>query len=240
MPVDVSNLPTLQLGDIEDESSAMLRARGVAYIREFARISGAQTVLKKNIATVVLAIRKKHDDWLGRTQPYRQEVAEMYREANIPPDSMDNIQASVRYHIGNQLREVLPDDELRALELKSDGPLARSQNQRSTNAALLSASKLSAEASAPVSKGMQKTKPKSGKSSKVSERVPEQGSDIKATADHLRLSHAARQLVEQLSPDVIADHMTDGQRAKLDEELAAIQEAVAKLRRRTRKRRSDD
>ncbi|MFF1625576.1 hypothetical protein [Streptomyces sp. NPDC058272] len=236
MRVDVANLPTLQLEDIENESPKMLHARGVAYVREFDRIAGAQTVLKKNIAMVVLAIRKRHNDWLGRTHEYRQEVAEMYRQANIPPDSLDAVQASVRYHVGNLLRQYLTPRELQALELLDTSPVERQQDRRSVNAALLTATKLSAQASAPVSKGVTKAKGKSADA--TSDRVPEQGSAIKATADHLRLALAARQLVEQLDTAVVDGHMTDGQRAKLDEDLAAVQAAVAKLRRHTRKRSS--
>jgi hypothetical protein len=41
--------------------------------------------------------------------------------------------------------------------------------------------------------------------------------------------------VGQIDTSVVDTHMTDGQRAKLDEELAALQKAVTRLRRHTKK-----
>lgn len=241
--VDLANLPVLQLEDIENESLPMLRARGAAYAREHAKIDGAQTVLLKNLATVVLAIRKKHDDWEGMSRAYRMEVAEMYRQAGIPASNVSGTQAAVRYHVGNLVRRYLTPREMKSLSIADTTPLERQQDRRAADSQLLSALKLSVEASAPVSTSVTKpTKTKTTKAAKSaeSERVPEQGSAIKATADHLRLTHAARQLVEQLDGDIIRDHMTEGQRAKLDEDLAAMQDIITALRRRTRKRRSED
>ncbi|MET9126911.1 hypothetical protein [Streptomyces sp. NPDC004528] len=244
MRVDLTALPVLQLEDIDTESVTMLRARGAAYAKAHAQIEGAQTVLLKNLAMVILAIRKKHDDWDGKSYEYRQDVAEMYRQAGIPKDSMSSLQSAVRYHVGNAVRRYLTPREMKRLAIADTTPLERQQDRRASDSLLLSALKVSAAASAPVSKGMAKTKTmKPAKGTKAapdpSERVPEQGSDIKATADHLRLTHAARQLVEQLDADVIRDHMTEGQRAKLDEDLAAMQEIISALRRRTRSRRSE-
>ncbi|KUF18856.1 hypothetical protein AT728_07430 [Streptomyces silvensis] len=56
------------------------------------------------------------------------------------------------------------------------------------------------------------------------------GRELKATADSLRLAHAAQELVSQLSDDSIGD-MTDGQRSKLDEELKTLESRVRQLRR---------
>ncbi|MFF3312477.1 hypothetical protein [Streptomyces sp. NPDC002952] len=237
--VDVDDLPTLAIGDIDRESVFQLRARGAAYAREYHRIHGGQTVLLKNLATVIWALRLKHDDPKGSTHEYRQEVAEMYRQANIPPDSLSGIQAAVRWHVGNLVRQELPEKEIKALGLLNTSPTERQQDRRAVNSALLTASKVSAEASAPVSKVVKNSKSKGKAGDEPPERVPEQGSAVKATADHLRLVTAARSLVEQLDVDVISTHMTSGQRERMDDELAIIQEAVAKLRRRTRKRRSD-
>lgn len=233
--VDADSLPVLQLEDIDHESDVQLRARGVAYTREYHRIEGAQTVLLKNIATVILAFRKRHDDWLGRSYEYRQEVAEMYRATGIPAESLEKVQASVRYHVGNLLRRQLTPRELKALELLDTSPMERTQDRRAVNAAILTASRLSSEAA--VVQGSAKGKLSTKEPSATpAERIPEQGSAIKATADHLRLTTAARQLVDQLNADVIKEHMTEGQRSKMDDELAAMQAEIARLRRLTRKR----
>lgn len=235
-PVDVDNLPSLQLDSVKNESTAALQARGASYAREYARIEHAPTILLKNIATVVVAMRQQHDDWLGRKQEYRDDVAEMYRMANIPPDSKDRIQSAVRWHIGNLLRDVLPAQELEALVLNAKSPLKRLQDRRALDSAVLATAKASTAVAASTPK---KTKTAKSKVEDPEPRVPEQGDGIKATADHLRLAKVGANVFRQLDLAVIDEHMTDGQRAKLDDELAELQTLIAKLRRHTRKRRSD-
>lgn len=236
-PVDVEHLPELQLDDIQDEATELLQARGAAYAREYARIEGKATVLLQNVATVTVALRSKHDDWLGRTHEYRQDVAEMYRLANIPSDSQSRIQSAVRWHVGNVLRRVLTPRELKVLELKDTSPAERQQDRRATNAVLLRTVTATAEleSSAPA----RQRGPK-GKGVVDASRVPEQGGHpVKATADHIRLASTGLAVFRQLDTGVIDEHMTDGQRAKLDQELEALQKLVAKLRRHTKKRRSE-
>lgn len=232
-PVDVSNLPTLQPTDIANETVEQLKARGAAYVTEYVRIEKAPTILLRNIAAVVVALRLRHDDPLGRTQAYRDEAADMYRLANIPADSKESTQAAVRWHIGAVLRDVLPSEELKALSLKTTKPVERQATRRALNAALVK----SATASAAVEESTPK-RPSKAKSDDDS-RVPEQaGHDVRATADHLRLAKAGVSVFQQLDVSVIDEHMTDGQRAKLDDELAELQKLIAKLRRHTKKRSS--
>ncbi|MEU1037684.1 hypothetical protein [Streptomyces sp. NPDC005907] len=235
--VDVAGLQTLELDAIEKESPATLIARGAAYVREYVAIEDKPTILAMNIATVLLALRKKHGDWLGRSYEYRQDVNEVYRQANIPPDRLTRTQATVRYHVGNLLRRHLTPRELQKLELIDASPLERQQDRHSASRAIVRAVKATAEvtASTPAPKA------KTAKGAKE-ETVPEQGggvgTGVKATADHLRLAKVVGNVLEQLSPNVIKEHMTDGQRAKLDEELADLQKKITELRRLTKKPRS--
>ncbi|MFF3140399.1 hypothetical protein ACFVRU_01370 [Streptomyces sp. NPDC057927] len=237
-PVDVEGLPTLSLEDIQDETESQLVARGAAYAREYAAIEDKPTILAMNVATVLLALRKQHDDWLGRSHLYRQVASEVYRQSGVKGDRLTRLQATVRYHVGNGLRRQLTPRELSALELLDTSPLERQQDQRATNSALLAAVKVSA--AADVSTPSKSAKPaKKGTQAEVSERVPEQGGSagmvVRATADHLRLAQVAANIVGQIDTGVIDDHMTDGQRAKLDEELASLQKAITRLRRHTKK-----
>jgi hypothetical protein len=235
-PVDVEGLPTLRLEDIQDESEQQLVARGAAYAREYAAIEDKPTILAMNIATVLLALRRQHGDWLGRTYPYRQVASEVYRLSGVKGDRLTRLQATVRYHVGNGLRRQLTPRELNALELLDTSPLERQQDIRATNSALLAAVKVSA--AAEVSTPEKPSKP-AKKGAKAEERVPEQGGSagmvVRATADHLRLAHVAGNIVGQIDTSVVDTHMTDGQRAKLDEELAALQKAITRLRRHTKK-----
>jgi hypothetical protein len=233
--IDVAALPALDLADIEDESTETLIARGAAYAREHAKIEGKAEILAGNIATVLIALRKRHDDWLGRSTEYRKDASEVYLSANIrDKDQLTRLQNNVRYHVGNQLRRHLTPRELKALELRDASPIERMRDRRETNGAIIRATtaSLSAEASSPT-KGKGKTK--------TDEPAPDRspGIVVKATADHLRLATVARGLVTQMDTDVIASDMTDGQRAKLDEELAAVEREVRRLRRLLKKPRSE-
>ncbi|MFD5161033.1 hypothetical protein ACFWMJ_23640 [Streptomyces hawaiiensis] len=244
--VDVKNLQTLELDTIADESEPMLLARGAAYAREYAALEDKPTILAMNIAMVLLALRKRYDDWLGRSYPYRQKAAEVYELAGIKDkDQLTRLKGAVRYHVGNLLRDELGPDDLKALELADTSPLERQQERRATDSAILKAANVSAEVAASTPKKVSSTPATSKGKSKAAkeEAVPEQGggpgAGVKATADHIRLATVAAGLVGQLDTDVIDDHMTDGQRAKLDEQLAAIESAARKLRRYMNKRRSD-
>ncbi len=237
--VDTAKAQPLELEAIEDESTSALIARGSAYAREYAAIEHKPELLAKNIAVVLLALRKRHDDWLGRMGPYRADAAEVYSAAGITDrEQLKRLQANVRYHVGNMVRRYLTPRELKALELKDSTPLERQQDRRATDATILRATKVSAEVEASTLKTTQamKTLAKGGQA----EIAPTQkGAIVKATADHLRLAQAARGIVGQFSADVIDEHMTDGQRAKLDEELAEMEKRIRSLRRHLKSRRSE-
>jgi hypothetical protein len=234
--VNEVNAPALQLEEIENETEAALIARGSAYAREYAAIEDKPTIMAMNIATVLIAIRKQHDDWLGRSHDYRQRAAEVYTQANIPDETRRRLQGAVRYHIGNMLRRYLTPRELKSLELLDTSPLERQQDNRATNSVLLSAVRASVEVDASTPK--RAVEPAKGKPA-PKEKVPEQGGGagtaVKATADHLRLTQTAINIIGQLDDDVINEHMTDGQRTKLDDQLAEIERAARRLRRMLKK-----
>ncbi|MFE0326318.1 hypothetical protein ACFW08_05815 [Streptomyces sp. NPDC058960] len=240
MHVDVSSLPTLQLEDIEGEEESALIARGAAYAREYAAIENKPTILAMNLATVLLAIRKQHDDWLGRTHEYRQLASEVYRQANIQDKAqLTRLQATVRYHVGNLLRRQLTPRELKRLELLDTSPLERQQDQRATNRALLAATKASVDVAASSPRKAAKKAAADEQATLVPSQERGPGLVVKATADHLRLASVAVNLVGQLDVDVIDGDMTTGQRAKLDEELAVLERSVRKLRRHLKTARSE-
>lgn len=235
--VNSSTLTALELDQIEGESEATLVKRGAAYAREYAAIEDKHTILAMNIATVLIAIRKQHGDWLGRSNDYRQVAAEVYAQANIPDESRRRLQGAVRYHVGNQLRRYLTPRELKSLELLDTSPLERQQDNRATTSVLLSAVRASTEVEASTPK--RAIEPARGKAA-PKEKVPEQGTAVKATADHLRLAHVAANILGQLDAGVIDDHMTSGQRAKLDAELAEVERVTRRLRRMLKKPSSED
>ncbi|MBT2412650.1 hypothetical protein J7I94_19140 [Streptomyces sp. ISL-12] len=229
----------MELDDIRDESEDMLVTRGAAYAREWARIEQHPTLLLRNIATVIIALRKLYDDPTGTTWEYRQKVAELYRQAGIPSDSEGRIQANVRYHIGNALRRYYTPRELQRAGLLPESPLERGQDTRATAAAIVKATTVSRQAaqSSPAEEpAPEQTKKKTGrkpakgevKKETVEKRAP--GVRQKASADHLRLAEVAAGLVAQMSVEVIDRDMVDGQRARLDEQLARMEECIRSLR----------
>ncbi|GAA0641342.1 hypothetical protein GCM10009548_01920 [Streptomyces malaysiensis subsp. malaysiensis] len=222
--VDVDTPTALEVDDLVHEQEPALIARGAAYATEYARIRENAGILAKNLATVVVALRVRHDDMRGASGAYRKDVGEIY--AGLGEGDREKLQTAVRWHVGNILRRYLTPRELEKLDLKPTSPLERQQDSRAANAAIVAAGR--AELQAATSKKGRKPK---------DNELP--APTVRETADHLRMVHAATNIMNQLSPDVINHAMTDGQRAKLDEELETIQKAIAKLRRITRKARSE-
>jgi hypothetical protein len=83
------DLPTLDLAEVEHDTTEALVARGAAYVREYAAVEHKPTILLYNIATVLVALRGQHTtedgspDWRGRSGPYRVDAAEIYRPGRI-------------------------------------------------------------------------------------------------------------------------------------------------------------
>ncbi|UIW13442.1 hypothetical protein SEA_AMYEV_26 [Arthrobacter phage Amyev] len=69
-------------------------------------------------------------DWLGRTHAYRLWIREVMSGARVPGESVTSLQAAIRYHSGNMLRERLDDDTLADLGLKKSSPRERSVEKR--------------------------------------------------------------------------------------------------------------
>lgn len=69
-------------------------------------------------------------DWLGRTHAYRVWVRETMGLASIQADELTTIQAAIRYHVGNIVRERMDSDTLQGLGLRSSSPKQRSVEKR--------------------------------------------------------------------------------------------------------------
>jgi hypothetical protein len=81
--------------------------------------------------------REGEPDWLGRTYAYRTWVREVMSDAHVPSDTLTSLQASIRYHTGNILRERLDSDTLDDLGLQKSSPRERSVEKRLRDSALL-------------------------------------------------------------------------------------------------------
>ncbi|MEU1074307.1 MULTISPECIES: hypothetical protein [unclassified Streptomyces] len=242
-PPRLPDLPVLKLSTLEDESTEALVARGAALVREHAIVEGRGTALLRSCAVVLAALRLRcvnkdgDPDVTGTSHEYRELAREVYRRAGIGPDAQDRVQATVRYHVAKVIRENHSEDQLEAYGLIVASPVERQRERRQRDSAVLTMARHEAIAAAPApKKGKATAKAAADEAAAVN--LSATGAAQKATADHLRLGAGVLNILGQMSTDVIDNDMTDGQRAKLDEHLAAMQAAVTKLRRHTRKRRS--
>lgn len=74
--------------------------------------------------------REGEPDWLGRTGAYRAWVREVMSQAHIPADEITALQAAIRYHSGNVLRDVLDAETIDDLGLRKESPRERSVEKR--------------------------------------------------------------------------------------------------------------
>ncbi|MFF6928350.1 hypothetical protein [Streptomyces californicus] len=230
--VDVSldDLPTLQLEDIAEESESALVARGAAYAKEYAEIQGKATTLLKNIAVTQVALRVKYDDMAGRSGPYRAVISAMYDDLRMPEERVVQMQATIRYHVGNIIRRHMTPRELEAAGLRPETPIERQRDDRAAKALVIQAYRASAAVE-------ESTPPPSRSRKKAADAESDQpaGHVVKATADHLRLAEVALNMLGKFDRNVIKTHMTGGQRAKLDKELRDMERKIAGLRKLTQK-----
>jgi hypothetical protein len=122
-----------------------LQARAVESLRLYALGKGERTGHLRDVATAFVEARQHFftkdgdPDWLGRTYTYRTWVGDTMTLANIPREDVSSLQASIRYHTGNVLRDGRLDEETLAdLGLRSESPRERSLEKRSAHSATLS------------------------------------------------------------------------------------------------------
>lgn len=76
-------------------------------------------------------------DWQGRTHAYRVWVRETMGLANIQKDELTTVQAAIRYHVGNIMRDRMDADTLASIGLTSSSPRERSVAKRAKNSEVL-------------------------------------------------------------------------------------------------------
>ena len=98
--------------------------------------AGERTEILRAVASTLIEAREHfytadgEIDYRGRTYAYRRLVGEIFAAANLPPDDIRTVQAAVRYHVGNLLRERLNPETLADLGLRAESPKARSAEKR--------------------------------------------------------------------------------------------------------------
>ncbi|UJQ86815.1 hypothetical protein PQE16_gp25 [Arthrobacter phage Reedo] len=144
-----NNAPTVPLNDIQKAATTAIRrslkasdTERTGLLREAARYFADA---REHFFT-----REGEVDWLGRTHAYRLWVREVMGSANVPGDETTSLQAALRYHTGNILREKLDDETLDSLGLKKSSPRERSVEKRERTSGTLNLFGGGAEISDPA------------------------------------------------------------------------------------------
>lgn len=111
-----------------------LTQAGISTVKELTKLEASRTSLLQELAMTLVLLRGKHKyngkpDYAGKSSEYRAVAARIYEEAGVPADSAGTIQASVRYHIGNVLREIHTEKELAEAGLQSASPRERANGR---------------------------------------------------------------------------------------------------------------
>lgn len=116
-----------------------------ALLREYLRTNRTRTDLLKVMAPLIVEMRRRHTledgrtDWSGRSPAYRAAIGQVYALAKVPPEHMVTVQAAIRYHVGNVLRQTAERDELEGAGMSAASPRERLDRQRAFLNALAAA-----------------------------------------------------------------------------------------------------
>lgn len=119
-----------------------LQNEAVTALREYKRTRGTECL--RTVAGAFVSAREHFytrdgaPDWLGATHAYRQWTREAYDRAGTPEAELSRLQASVRYHVGNLMRERLDPDEVADLGLREASPRERAVEKRERTSETLS------------------------------------------------------------------------------------------------------
>ena len=126
---------------------AELQNEAVRLVRSYVRDPEApgRTNTLREIAYRFVALRECYatadgePDWRGSTYAYKRAVGEIYSMAGLAREDQYRVSNAVRYHVGEVLRETLPEETLDELGLRPAGPKARSVEKRERQRELLDA-----------------------------------------------------------------------------------------------------
>jgi hypothetical protein len=118
--------------DLELLGEDDLRKAATKYLRAAIRLEPRYRSPEfRRVADILVELRSRYTtgdgtpDWAGNSFAYRQIVADIYSHAGLPADGQSSIKASIRYHVGNALRE-----RVNAEELEDAGLIAETPRQR--------------------------------------------------------------------------------------------------------------
>ncbi len=107
-----------------------LKVAGVSLLRRFIEVDGQRTEVLRDLSRIVVGLRLQvqyngKPDLAGRSPEYKGIVAAIYEEAGVPADSQSGMQSTLRYHIGNTLRDTASPAALTAAGIQTASPRAQ-------------------------------------------------------------------------------------------------------------------
>ena len=111
-----------------------LQKSAVSSLRAYAQTRATEHL--RDVATAFVDAREHFytrdglPDWLGSTHAYRQWTREAYDRAGVQASELSRLQAAVRYHVGNVVRERLDVQEVAELGLRQHSPRERAVEKR--------------------------------------------------------------------------------------------------------------
>ena len=118
--------------DLELLGEDDLRNAAAKYLRAALRLEPRfRSPEFRRVADILVELRSRYTtpdgtpDWAGNSFAYRQIVADIYSRAGLPADGQSSIKASIRYHVGNALRERISSNELEDAGLIAETPRQR-------------------------------------------------------------------------------------------------------------------
>jgi hypothetical protein len=119
-----------------------VRSLALALLRAWPDHPERHTEILEGLAMMLVDARSQFTtddgvDWGGRSWDYRQWVSKLYDDAGLDDVYRRKIQASVRYHVGNLLREKVDPSELERVGLLASSPKDRLNRQRTMGSMLV-------------------------------------------------------------------------------------------------------
>jgi hypothetical protein len=128
------------------ETLPTLKRRARRQLRDYTKAEAeARTPITRGLAATLVDAREHfldsegHQDWNGKTYPYRRWVRDVFDESDVDREESKRIQAAIRYHVGSVLRERLSPEQLEDAGLIPQTPRERSTERRQTRTAVLNA-----------------------------------------------------------------------------------------------------
>lgn len=189
--------------DLELLSDDEIRSAAVRHLRKATRLEPRYRSPEfRRVADLLVEMRSRtlnsdgSPDWSGHSFAYRDAVASIYASAGLPPDGQSSIKASIRYHVGNALRERVNAEELEDAGLIVETPRQRHfvrQNPRKTKR---DAERLASDTVASLSTLATRLRD-----------LPPAAQNTLTSADRARIAQAARTLTAWLRET--AEHVED-------------------------------